>query len=63
VAGFDAQRRRARDLLPAAPAGDLQRAELLAECVENRATLAELREIGVDFAQGYGLARPQPVGG
>jgi diguanylate cyclase (GGDEF)-like protein/PAS domain S-box-containing protein len=35
----------------------------IAECVESRATLAELREIGVDFAQGYGLARPQPVGG
>ena len=33
----------------------------IAECVESRATLAELREIGVDFAQGYGLSRPQPL--
>jgi diguanylate cyclase (GGDEF)-like protein/PAS domain S-box-containing protein len=32
----------------------------IAECVESRATLAALREIGVDFAQGYGLSRPQP---
>ena len=33
----------------------------IAECVERRATLAELREIGVDFAQRYGLSRPQPL--
>ena len=33
----------------------------IAECVESRAALAALREIGVDFAQGYGLARPQPL--
>ncbi len=35
----------------------------IAECVENRAALLELREIGVDFAQGYGVARPQPLSG
>jgi len=33
----------------------------IAECVESRAALATLREIGVDFAQGYGLARPEPL--
>ena len=33
----------------------------IAECVESRAALAALREIGVDFAQGYGLSRPQPA--
>jgi EAL domain-containing protein (putative c-di-GMP-specific phosphodiesterase class I) len=31
----------------------------IAECVESRATLADLREIGVDFAQRYGLSRPR----
>jgi EAL domain-containing protein (putative c-di-GMP-specific phosphodiesterase class I) len=34
----------------------------IAECVESRTVLAELREIGVDFAQGYALARPRSPG-
>jgi diguanylate cyclase (GGDEF)-like protein/PAS domain S-box-containing protein len=33
----------------------------VAECVESEAVLAELRRIGVDFVQGYYLARPQPI--
>jgi diguanylate cyclase (GGDEF)-like protein/PAS domain S-box-containing protein len=33
----------------------------VAEFVEDDATLALLREYGVDFAQGYGIGRPQPV--
>ena len=31
-----------------------------AEFVENDAILARLREIGVDYAQGYGIHRPEP---
>jgi EAL domain-containing protein (putative c-di-GMP-specific phosphodiesterase class I) len=34
----------------------------IAEFVENDEILADLREIGVDFAQGYGVAKPKPFG-
>jgi diguanylate cyclase (GGDEF)-like protein/PAS domain S-box-containing protein len=33
----------------------------IAECVESEAVLAELKRIGVDFAQGFFLAHPQPI--
>ena len=33
----------------------------IAEWVEDAATLALMREIGVDYVQGYGVARPQPL--
>ena len=33
----------------------------IAEFVENDQVLGLLREIGVDFAQGYGIARPTPL--
>ena len=33
----------------------------IAECVENQAQLTMLEEIGVDYAQGFFLARPQPM--
>src|SRR5579863_9118652 len=33
----------------------------VAECVETQAVLDELRRIGVDYAQGFYLARPQPI--
>ena len=33
----------------------------VAECVESREVLTELERIGVDYAQGHFLARPQPV--
>jgi len=33
----------------------------IAEYVENDSTLALLREMGVDYAQGYGIARPRPI--
>jgi diguanylate cyclase (GGDEF)-like protein/PAS domain S-box-containing protein len=33
----------------------------IAECVETEAVLVELKRIGVDFAQGFHLAQPQPV--
>lgn len=33
----------------------------IAEFVEDEAILEKLREIGVDYAQGYGIARPVPI--
>jgi EAL domain-containing protein (putative c-di-GMP-specific phosphodiesterase class I) len=33
----------------------------IAECVENDAILAKLQALGVDYAQGYGIARPAPL--
>lgn len=35
--------------------------ETVAECVESASILALLKELGVDHAQGYALARPQPL--
>ncbi len=34
----------------------------IAESVEDRATLEILREIGVDYVQGYGISLPEPLG-
>jgi Amt family ammonium transporter len=33
----------------------------IAEFVEDQAILNCLREIGVDFAQGYGICKPRPL--
>jgi EAL domain-containing protein (putative c-di-GMP-specific phosphodiesterase class I) len=33
----------------------------IAEFVESKATLDKLREIGVDYIQGFGVARPEPI--
>jgi len=35
--------------------------ETVAEFVEDETILAKLREIGVDYAQGYGISRPVPI--
>ncbi len=35
--------------------------ETIAESVENDAIIARLREIGVDYLQGWGVARPKPL--
>jgi diguanylate cyclase (GGDEF)-like protein/PAS domain S-box-containing protein len=35
--------------------------QTIAEWVENRQTLETLKELGVDYAQGYWLCRPQPL--
>ena len=35
--------------------------ETVAECVESQAVLDELKRIGVDYAQGYFLAKPEPM--
>ena len=34
----------------------------VAECVESQAALDVLSEIGIDFAQGYHIGRPMPIG-
>ena len=33
----------------------------VAEFVEKESILWKLREIGVDYAQGFGIARPRPL--
>ena len=35
--------------------------QTIAEHTENEAILTALRELGVDFAQGFGIHRPQPI--
>jgi EAL domain-containing protein (putative c-di-GMP-specific phosphodiesterase class I) len=35
----------------------------VAEFVENQATLECVRALGIDYAQGYYIARPQPLAG
>ena len=35
--------------------------QTIAEHTENEAICASLRELGVDFAQGFGLHRPEPI--
>jgi diguanylate cyclase (GGDEF)-like protein/PAS domain S-box-containing protein len=42
--------------------GHVMGKKTIAEFVENVQTLEALREIGVDYGQGYGLARPLPFG-
>jgi diguanylate cyclase (GGDEF)-like protein/PAS domain S-box-containing protein len=41
--------------------GHVMKMRTIAECVEDRSAVAILRDIGVDFAQGYGVARPFPL--
>jgi diguanylate cyclase (GGDEF)-like protein/PAS domain S-box-containing protein len=40
--------------------GHVMSIRTIAECVENDAILAKLQELGVDYAQGYGIAKPEP---
>jgi EAL domain-containing protein (putative c-di-GMP-specific phosphodiesterase class I) len=42
--------------------GEAIRIGVIAECVEEAAILARLRELGVGFAQGFGIAQPAPIG-
>jgi diguanylate cyclase (GGDEF)-like protein/PAS domain S-box-containing protein len=41
--------------------GHVMGLQTIAEWVENRQTLELLKELGVDYAQGYWLCRPQPL--
>ena len=41
--------------------GQVMGMKTIAEFVENDAIKARLQEIGVDYAQGYGIGKPQPV--
>ena len=42
--------------------GHVMGKKTIAEFVENKEVLAALREIGVDYAQGFGVAKPVPFG-
>src|SRR5215210_608309 len=41
--------------------GQVMGIRTIAESVENRATLEMLREVGVDYVQGFGIAMPEPL--
>ena len=41
--------------------GQVMGMETIAEFVESEAILRELEHIGVDYAQGYGIAKPIPL--
>jgi diguanylate cyclase (GGDEF)-like protein/PAS domain S-box-containing protein len=43
--------------------GHMMGKKTIAEFVENDPILEKLREIGVDYAQGYGISRPCPLNG
>ncbi|VXD22556.1 putative Diguanylate cyclase [Planktothrix serta PCC 8927] len=40
--------------------GHVMKIKTIAEFVENDAILTELKKIGIDYAQGYGIGKPQP---
>ncbi len=42
--------------------GQVMGIRTIAESVENRQTLEVLKEIGVDYVQGYGISLPEPLG-
>ncbi|HZR03936.1 MAG TPA: EAL domain-containing protein [Burkholderiales bacterium] len=42
--------------------GHVMGKQTIAEFVDGEAVLSALREIGVDFAQGYGVSKPRPFG-
>jgi len=41
--------------------GHIMDIKTIAEFVENDDILEKLQELGVDFAQGFGISRPQPL--
>lgn len=42
--------------------GKVMGKQTIAKFVESTAILNKLRDIGVDYAQGYGIGRPRPIG-
>jgi EAL domain-containing protein (putative c-di-GMP-specific phosphodiesterase class I) len=40
--------------------GHVMGMKTIAEFVENDAIMEQLNEIGVDYAQGYGIGKPEP---
>jgi EAL domain-containing protein (putative c-di-GMP-specific phosphodiesterase class I) len=41
--------------------GHIMGLETIAEFVENGRVLDRLKDIGIDYAQGYGICRPYPI--
>ncbi len=41
--------------------GHIMGLKTIAEYVESQAILDKVREMGIDFAQGYQINRPQPL--
>ncbi len=41
--------------------GHIMGLETIAEFVENDSVLHRLKDIGIDYAQGYGICRPYPI--
>lgn len=41
--------------------GNVMGIKTIAECVEDKAVITNLRSIGVDYAQGFALHRPEPL--
>ena len=41
--------------------GHVMGIQTIAESVEDQTVLAQIKELGVDFAQGYAIERPRPV--
>jgi len=41
--------------------GHVMGLKTIAEFVEDDAILAKLREMGIDYAQGFGVGRPEPI--
>ena len=41
--------------------GHMMGIQIIAEYVENDEIIQELREIGIDYGQGYGISRPMPL--
>ncbi len=41
--------------------GQVTGVKVIAECVEEEEVMAKLAEMGVEFMQGFGVAKPQPI--
>ena len=61
VAGLDAETANRSIVDTTVELGHRLGLEVVAEGVEDDATLAILREMGCDLAQGFGIARPMPA--